>query len=242
MNIIINPDYFYLESYIREIPKSFKYEGESIYKGRNELKIFEINGKKLVVKSFKIPHIVNKIIYSFCRPSKAKRSYLYGLEIIKKGINTPMPIAYIEEYKAGLLSQSFYISEYCEYDRSFREFTYYQESFEGKDDILLCFADFTSRLHDAGVYHKDYSPGNILFQKTDTGIDFCIVDINRIRFGEVGKELGFKNFERIWAGDKMLITIAERYARNRGFDTKEAIEKIIKYNHIVMVPPIASKI
>ena len=241
MNIIINPEYSYLESYIRELPDSFKNEGELIYKGRNELKVFEINGKKIVVKSFKISHLINKIAYSFFRPSKAKRSYLYGLEIIKRGINTPVPIAYIEEIKGGLLNRSFYISEYCEYDRIFREFTYYPESFEGKDDILLRFADFTSHLHDLGIYHKDYSPGNILFQKTEAGIDFCIIDINRVRFGKVSKERGFRNFERLWAGDKMLAIIAERYAANGGFDKKEAVEKVIKYNHKVMTPPVENE-
>ena len=240
MNIVINPAFNHLKEYINSISSSFVSEKNIIYEGRNTLKLFNAGGRQLVVKSFKIPHFINKIAYSYLRPSKARRSYEYGLEIIKRGINTPTPVAYIEEYKYGLLNRSFYVSEYCDYDRSFREFTYYKESFEGKDDILIAFADFTAQMHRASIYHKDYSPGNILFKKNDGEIEFCIVDINRIRFGVVTEKLGYKNFERIWAGDDMLTTIAKRYAFNCGFKEEESIKKIFHYNHIVMVPPISS--
>jgi len=240
MNIIINPAFNHLKKYIDRIPSSFINEGNTIYEGRNTLKLFNFGGQKLVVKSFKIPHFINKIAYSYLRSSKAKRSYEYGLEIIKRGVNTPTPVAYIEEFKYGLLHHSYYICEYCDYDRSFREFTYYEESFEGKDDILIAFADFTVQMHRAGIYHKDYSPGNILFKKNDEGIEFCIVDVNRIRFGVVTKKLGYKNFERIWAGDAMLTTIAKRYAFDCGFKEEASIKKVLYYNHIVMIPPVSS--
>ena len=236
MNIIVNPEYSYLESYIRELPDSFKSEGESIYKGRNELKIFEIDGQKIVVKSFKIPHLINKIAYSFVRPSKAKRSYLYGLEIIKRGIITPAPIAYIEEYKGGLLNQSFYVCEYCEYKRSFREFDLRPGTFENKTDILIAFADYTAQMHNALIYHQDYSNGNILFEKQNDSIHFSIVDVNRIAWGNIGEEKSYKSFHRLCAGEEMLRIIAERYALKRNLNVEKCIQKVKYYNDKTMKP------
>jgi len=236
MNIIINPEYSYLESYIKELPNSFKSEGKSIYKGRNELKVFEINDKKILVKSFKIPHIINKIAYSFFRPSKAKRSYLYGLEIIKRGINTPMPIAYIEEFKCGLLNRSFYVSEYCEYKRSFREFDLRPGTFEKKTDILIAFADYTAQMHDASIYHLDYSNGNILFEKQSDLIHFSIVDVNRIAWGNIGEEKSYQSFHRLCAGEEMLRIIAEQYALKRNLNVEKCIQKVKYYNDKTMKP------
>jgi aminoglycoside phosphotransferase (APT) family kinase protein len=159
------------------------------------------------------------------------------LKIRECGFDTPLPIAYIEEFKHGLLYRSYYICKFCDYERSFREFTYYKESFDGKDDILTAFADFTAQLQNAGIYHKDYSPGNILFTKKNDRISFCIIDINRVKFGYVDEKAGYKNFERIWGGDAMLAVIAERYARNRGYDINKSIKKVVYYNRKVMTPP-----
>ena len=60
-----------------------------IYKGRNELKEFDVEGKKLIVKSYQLPHLLNRIIYNFFRASKAKRSYSYALMLRKLGIGSP---------------------------------------------------------------------------------------------------------------------------------------------------------
>ncbi|MDR0413592.1 MAG: lipopolysaccharide kinase InaA family protein [Dysgonamonadaceae bacterium] len=237
MDIIIHPEYASLDHFIRKIPACFAQTGTSIYKGRNELRVFDAGGEKLAVKSFKIPHIINRVAYSFFRKSKAKRSYENALEIIRRGFNTPQPVACIEEFKHGLLHRSYYVCKFCDYERSFREFTYYKVSFEGKEDILTAFAGFTARLQNAGIYHKDYSPGNILFTKNAGGIDFCLVDINRVKFGYVGEKAGYKNFERIWGGDEMFAVIAERYASDRGFDVGKSVATLLHYNHKVMVPP-----
>ena len=40
---------------------------------RNKIKILPFEDEEIVVKSFKIPHIFNRIVYSFFRASKAKK-------------------------------------------------------------------------------------------------------------------------------------------------------------------------
>jgi len=236
MNIVINPAFNHLKEQIENIPASFTSEKNIIYEGRNTLKLIDFGGRKLVVKSFKIPNIINKFAYSYLRPSKARRSYEYGFEIIKRGINTPAPVAYIEEFKLGLLHRSFYICEYCNYDRSFREFDLRPGTFANKTDILIAFADFTAAMHDRQIYHPDYSNGNILFEKKGSSISFSVIDINRITFGAVSRKKSYKAFRRLCAGEEMLRIIAERYAVKRGLKVNECIAKVKYYNDKTMKP------
>ena len=63
---------------------------------------------QVVAKSFKKPNFFNRIVYSFFRDSKAKKSYMYAKKI---GHFTPKPIGYIEFYENKLLSESFFVSE-----------------------------------------------------------------------------------------------------------------------------------
>ena len=53
---------------------------------------------------------------------------------------------------------------------------------EGKK-ILRAFAAYTVRLHEAGILHVDYSPGNIAFAVSGEEVSFSLFDINRMRFG-----------------------------------------------------------
>ena len=82
MKLVVCPDYNHLTDWIKEIPSFFSTRGETIYKSRNELKVFDTDCGKIVVKSFRIPHIINRFAYSFPRVSKAERSYVYSLEIM----------------------------------------------------------------------------------------------------------------------------------------------------------------
>ena len=236
MNIVVNPICKHLESFIQSLPSIFDQEGEIIYEGRNMLKVYEVNGIKLTVKSFKIPHLINQAAYSFFRKSKAERSYEFGMGILRKGINTPVPIAYIEQHCVGLLRRSYYISEYCDYDRSFREFDLRPGTFIKKKNVLLAFADFTVAMHEAGIYHEDYSNGNILFKEKDGNILFSVIDINRVTFGPVGLQKAYKAFRRLCAGEEMLCIIAERYAELRNFNTEECVRKMKYYNDRTMKP------
>ena len=70
----VNPDFQELSSFVHELPTVFETGGKVIYKGRNELKEFDVEGKKLIVKSYQLPHLLNRIIYNFFRASKSAYS------------------------------------------------------------------------------------------------------------------------------------------------------------------------
>ncbi|GHT36433.1 hypothetical protein AGMMS49574_28150 [Bacteroidia bacterium] len=236
MTIDINSSYKKLTPFINRLPELFETEGETIYKARNEIKVFTVEGEKVVVKAFKVPHIINQIAYSLFRPSKALRSYRYALELQKRGFLTPTPIAYIQLFEGVLLKRSFYVSGYTEGVTMRREFNYNYSLTEHIAYILKAFATYTARLHDAGIYHLDYSNGNILYTEEGGDLLFELVDLNRIRFKKVTAEMGWKSFHRLDFSLEMLEIAAREYALQRHLDVEESIVKITAYNLRTMKP------
>lgn len=101
MKEIINPAYGRFEDFVRRVPRIFSEEGKTIYKARNEIKVFEVDGVELNVKRYRIPLLINRVIYRFFRQPKAVRAYEYALRLVAKGFETPAPIAYILFRKKG---------------------------------------------------------------------------------------------------------------------------------------------
>jgi len=229
MKLVVHPEYDRLNSWIKEIPSFFSAQGETIHKGRNELKIFDTDFGKIAVKSFKIPHIINRFAYTFLRLSKAERSYAYSLEIRKRGFETPHPIAYIELSKTGLLSESYYVSTYSDY-LVMKNF-YFGKQLTAEDTcILKAFARFTARLHEKEIYHTDYSNGNILYKLEGENVFFILVDVNRVQFRKVTEKMAYKAFHRLYFSIEMLEIVAREYALYRQMDVEKSIVEIRELN------------
>lgn len=79
-------------------------------------------------------------------------------------------------------------------------------------------------MHDEGILHQDFSPGNILWERDANGhYHFSLVDINRMRFGPVSMKTGCENFARLWGPKAFIELLAGEYARRRGFDVAESV-------------------
>ena len=215
--VFVNEVYADFFSFIKVLPVYFKNgEGRVIYKGRNELREFRYKGVDLVVKSFRKPNLINRIVYGLFRSSKAQRSYEYAKMLLQSGIGTPQPVGYYTERSGLLFTHSYYVSL-----KSECPYTYYdlmKTDFPGQEQILRAIARTTAAMHEHGYLHKDYSRGNILFKETDGGVKVEIIDLNRIRFMEIGMEAGCKNFERLPGTQEMFAVLADEYAKARGFD------------------------
>jgi len=222
----INKHYINFKDFLLDIKKYFEEDCNTIHKARNELKIINYGAKDTVVKSFKIPHPLNRIVYSFFRSSKAKKSYNYSLKLEDF---TPKPIGYIEFYSSFLLKESYFVSEKFDYDFTIRE-PLLDDNFKDKKEILKAFARFTLQLHNANIFHKDYSPGNILIKKDKGNYIFKIVDINRMGFFKLSIDDRAKNFSKLWARDDELEIIATEYQKY--FDaTDDFIQKVCFYSN-----------
>lgn len=227
VTIIINPAYEYLRGFIESLPVRFENEGETIYASRNIIKVMSADGLELNVKRYGIPAFFNRIIYSLFRTPKGKRAYIYPQRLLSKGFETPTPVAYIEQKVGGVIGHSYFISLQVPYRRKFYEFG--DADVNTCRDIVIAFARYTAALHEAGIMHKDYSPGNILFDELDGVWHFSLVDINRMYFGEVSVKKGCANFARLWGQKAFFTLLAQEYAIARGADREQCVEWVLAY-------------
>jgi len=223
---IINNNFSNFKEFLCDIKTHFNSNTDTIHKARNELKIINHNNLDTIVKSFKVPHLLNQIIYSFFRSTKAKKSYEYSLKLKEF---TPKPIGYIEFYSSFLLKESYFISEKFDYDFTIRE-PLLDADFKDKENILKAFAKFTLELHDEDILHRDYSPGNILIKKESDGYIFKVVDINRMRFISLDLDARLKNFAKLWMNDADMTIVASEYAKLMKQNEAKCIEIALKYS------------
>ena len=74
MKVVVNPEYKHLEGFLVEA-LSHSYNADNVYRNfRNIVEDVNVDGLRVVVKIFKKPTEFNRVIYSFLRPTKAKRS------------------------------------------------------------------------------------------------------------------------------------------------------------------------
>ncbi len=219
---ILNPKFEKLSSFIDRLPEVFESSGETIYTGRNLIKVFDVDGFKVNVKRYGIPFVLNRLVYRFIRKPKGLRAYEYPFILADKGIPTPEPIAYLEQRVNGLIHYSYFVSVQSSYQSQLYEIG----NLEATDipKLILSLAQFTAKLHKQEVYHKDYSPGNILLHKNEEDTyDFCLVDINRMRFGPVSIKEGCENFARLWGQPSTFKALALEYARLRNADPNQCV-------------------
>ena len=216
------------EDFLLNIKNSFKENSHTIHKARNELKVITFNNVSTVVKAFKVPNILNQVVYAYFRNSKAKKSFLNAQKLKELNINTPEPIGYIEFYNNFLFKESFFIAKEYKYDFTIRDPLRNLNSKNAKL-ILQQFVHFTYDLHKNGVYHKDYSAGNILvLQKDENTYEFSIVDINRMEFKKVDLLLGLDNFAKLWLDEETIELIANEYAKVANQDENHCLEILKK--------------
>lgn len=215
MKFIINPFFEIADKKIVSIINNFNSTGFLFGDGqRNKIKLFELEGKTINVKSFKIPHLINKIAYKYFRKSKARRSYEYATILLEKGIGTPQPIAYFENYDVIGLNDSYYVSEHLQCDLTFRELVEVPE-YPDHENILRQFTRFSFDLHQKGIEFLDHSPGNTLIKKNAANqYDFFLVDLNRMEFHKsMDFETRMKNLSRLTPLKEMVVVMSNEYAK-----------------------------
>ncbi len=224
MEFRLNPNSNLPQSDVISMLEQFSATGKMFIDGkRNKIKLFELNGRTLNVKSFKVPHLINRIIYRYFRKSKARRSFEFANKLIENGIGTPEPIAYLEHTDWIGLKDSYYLSEHLVADLTYRELVEIPNYPDG-DNILRQFTRFSYLLHQKGIEFKDHSPGNTLIKKNEQGTyDFFLVDLNRMEFHhEMPFELRMKNLCRLTPHKEMVAVMSNEYAKVSG----ESEEKI----------------
>ncbi len=203
-----------MDKELQDIIANFDSQGKILVEGlRNSIKIFNYKGTSIAIKSFRVPILINGLIYHYFRKSKARRSFENAKYLIEKGIGTPAPIAFHEEYKFFLLRDSYYVCEHLIPDLVFKDVFGNENKYE-MEEILKGLARFTFLLHENGIEFIDHSPGNTLIKKNQNGTyDYFLVDLNRMKFHKsMSFELRMNNFRRLTPSKEMIQIIAKEYA------------------------------
>mgnify|MGYP001588699734 FL=1 len=180
--------------------------------GRNSIKLFDLEGEQLNIKSFKVPNVINQVVYKFFRKSKAQRSFEYASKLLRLGIGTPIPIAFYEFPTIFLFNKSYYISQHLNCDLTYRELTT-NVNYPDAEVIIRAFTRFTFDLHEKGVNFLDHSPGNTLITKTNDTYDFSLVDLNRMKFGKMDFKTRITNFAKLTIHKSIIKIMSDEYAK-----------------------------
>ena len=144
------------------------------------------------------------------RASSARREWRKAAEVAGRGIPTVKPIACQEEFRGGIVSDSYFVSEtlagVCSLEQAV------VERFNGpsigelartRRRIIEGVARFAAKVHLAGIRHNDFHAGNILLRLDDLDSDgpppadhlaFYLIDLPGVRFsGPLGWEAARKN-------------------------------------------------
>ena len=223
MKVHIHPHYAAYESYIRAIP-SEEYEREEVYcNRRNTVERVRFGDKDFVIKKYKRTALINCLIYTWFRKSKAQRAFEYAELFLQRGIETAPPVAYIEIKKNGFFHTGYFISEYLPYPLVTDMFGTEMEE-EEKKRLRHDLVDFTLQLHLNKVLPLDYNPKNIFYRKTNGKYHFALIDINRLKLGKVpGIRMSMNAFSQLGIPADDFMKIIPLYAEQRGFDIEECI-------------------
>lgn len=142
--------------------------------------------QQLTVK-FNRPRGIKRLVYLF-KPSKGQRHWNNASNMLVRGINTPMPVAFYERHRFGGVRDSYYICEFIPDAFSSRHvcnaFQQGQKEYRGlnKQQWFELLTGFICKMHDARILHLDLSVGNLMLTQDDDGkITPYLIDIGRAK-------------------------------------------------------------
>ena len=127
---------------------------------------------------------IKKFTYWF-KASKGQRHWDNAWEMLRRGVKSPMPVAYYEQTENTGITHNYYVCEYVDAAFSVRQaFTAFgegQDSFGGfsKEQIIKAVADYACNMHDEKIIHHDLTGGNLLVTTENDEINITAIDIGR---------------------------------------------------------------
>jgi hypothetical protein len=230
MFIHVHTKYSDLKERISKIPNGEYETLRTFCNKRNTVEQVRIEEKDFVVKKYKVPNIANRIIYTFFRRSKARRAYDNALRILRCGVSTPFPVAYIETKRRGLFHTGYFISEYMNAN-TLADYMNIELSEEESNILKKDFLNFTIGLHDKNILPLDYNKGNIFCKKDEKSghYKFSLTDINRAKFGNFSKYKPMLSFAQMGIPPNKLVDVMSEYSSRRKLDLETSLFFVYYY-------------
>lgn len=196
---------------VKDVVEGGEYVVEKVFcANRNRVELIRLaDGRRLVLKRFKRPNVINRLAYRWLRGSKARRSYEHSARLRALGFDSPAPFAWADYRAAGQVVGGWYASEYVDaptlgdmvpwseigrldyamrYEREFRDFP-----------------PFAVKLMRSGVRQKDFNRANFLVVKKADGTPaYSMVDVNRVSFGKTPTAVAIADSWRRFGCNKRL--------------------------------------
>lgn len=217
MITFINPQYKYLSEQLLH-PEQLIARGTLIHRGRNQIYSVQIDDVNLCIKHYGMTWL-KRFIYRHLRFPKGLRAIQNAISIMEAGLNTPLPIAYIQYDSLWGIQDSYYI---CLMEEGQTLYHWGECMYFDIRNQLTAFAQFTARLHESGLMLCDYTPGNILIRENN----FTLLDTNRMRRGKVTVREGLKNMAGLWLLPRSARILAHEYAVARGEKVTKVYEDL----------------
>lgn len=229
MRIVIASEYEKFRPFLTSVPDLFREKrGMTLYEGRNEVRLFMVEGVPLVVKRYKKVNFIQKIVYSFFRLTKAARAFLFAARLRKLGISTPHEVAYMEQWKYGLFEIGYFVSLECK-DIPLYDLLNLVPSFD--KNLARELAHFIVELHSKGFLHGDMNLNNFLYHKDKKGCHFSVIDTNRSHFcdGWPSRDACLRNFQTLTHRRDLYEYVVGEYAAFRHWEIGSAVDKAFYY-------------
>jgi hypothetical protein len=178
---------------------SLAQEGSRVLKkGRGiAVTLFPSDNGAFVVKHHR-PHSWRRWGDNVLLGSPAQRAW-QGAQLLRAaGVAIPRPLAVVEKRVAGMVRESFYVSEALLTQTPLN--AYWRErktqwSWKRRRAFLRALADFLRALHDAGIYVGDLKDENLFVEERgDLYWEFYVVDLDRVtRHQPLHRQRRFKN-------------------------------------------------
>ncbi len=228
-HIKIAADYERLRGFVETLPSHPKGE-KVLYDRRNYVQMFTIDGIRLVVKQYARPHRLNRFVYTYLRKSKAERTMTIGRKLLDCGVNTPLPVAFVDTYGDDGLYDIGYSVTLFDPNPELRTLSSFDRNRQFA--VIEDLAAFTARMHRAGFIHGDFHEGNIFFAEEHGRYTFSIIDTNRGRFHSPKRRRCIKDLILFRFDEELMRHFAYRYAEIMGWQPQRTFEAVIRLRNL----------
>lgn len=134
---------------------------------------------RLVIKRFGWRGLQH-YLFSPLKRSKAVKAYEAACHLLAHRLGTPLPLGAFEERRWGFIQYNAYITEAITDYITLREYCRtLPDGRQGVAEVLRLAADYTRRMHDSGLWHRDLFLSNFLLAGLPGERHLYLVDLNR---------------------------------------------------------------
>ena len=181
----IHPGFEKYEAFVDTLVSHGYKEVKVLWNRRNTVEVVDMpDGVRVVVKRFRPVGFFRGVFYTFFGKSKARKAYENAEFLLKEGIDTAQPIAYVERYTLGIFRQGYLVTDFLPY-ATVKDM--YAEEPDGMGvkpvDIRRGVVAFLVNLLNRGIVPGDFNMDNVFYHRDETTGDlkFSLIDVNRLR-------------------------------------------------------------